>query len=594
MNPPQDLSERATHWQVVSSGPALAVAVFVALAGVAHAVAVAPVVADDAREQSVVQPTVQPVSPPSPVGHGPDGPGDAPRGVALLAAAGVTAPRAANASTAVTQTVVYRRLPDSKGEILMRTSYRVGPNVSTVVVYDYDSATVVGADGFTQQLDGRWTWDGATDNATVTWRVSVNRSGPTFDGLAWVDTGAWTLANPQTAFAAYHAGEEQWLYSWRNPSRLDQRTRVDGEGYASESVVYLGAHETTRANLSEGTLRVVRPAAASDADVADVVATVRNASRQLQVGARDRTVTMYLGPDPLREGGLTVEGAERADVWVSARSPVGAPDNVWVHEYVHARQSFRLGPRMEWFREASASYYEGLLSVRQGAGGRAGYDRFQARLQANESAGVVLTDVDTWKSLYSPYTRGERVLAALDARIRNVTGGEHTLQTVFRRLNERDDVITYERFRAVVNNVSGTQQDVWLDTHVAGPNPVSPPGDPHVYTSPRPGSDADSDGLVDRDERANGTHPFDPDTDGDGVDDGAELAAGTDPLDPDTDGDGVDDRRERDVGLQPDAPEGLGATTLAGPVGDVYAGTERLSDARRTALSRPGRPDPRA
>jgi hypothetical protein len=576
----------------VSSGPALAVAVLVALAGVAPVVAGAPVVAEDARERSVVQPGIAPVSPPSPVGHGHDALGDAPRGVGSLAA-GVTVPRSTNASTAVMQTVVYQQLPDREGDILMRTSYRVGPNVSTVVVYDYDNATAVGADGFTQQLNGRWTWDGETDNATVTWRVSVNRSGPTFDGLAWVDTGAWTLANPQTAFAAYHAGEERWLYSWRDPSRLDRRTRVDGEGYASESVVYLGAHETTRANLSEGTLRVVRPAAASDADVDDVVATVRNASRQLRVGARDRTVTMYLGPDPLREGGLTVEGPERADMWVSAGSPVGATDNVWVHEYVHARQSFRLGPRMEWFREASASYYEGLLSVRQGTGGRAGYDRFQARLQTNESAGVVLTNVNTWESLYSPYTRGARVLAALDARIRNATGGEHTLQTVFRRLNERDDVITYERFRAVVNNVSGTSQDAWLDTHVAGPNLVSPAEDPHVYTSPRPGSDADGDGLVDRDERANGTHPFDPDTDGDGVDDGEELAAGTDPLDPDTDGDGVDDGLERDVGLQPDDPEGLGATTLAGPVGDLYAGSERLSDVRRTALSRPGRPDDR-
>jgi hypothetical protein len=529
---------------VSSRRPVLAVAVLVVLAVVAPVAAGAPGAADGAR------PSVD---------------------------------QAANATTAVTQTVVYSQLPDSVGQIRMRTRYRVGPNVSTVLAYDYDNAQVVDAAGFTRRPNGRWRWDGTRETATLTWHVSVNRSGRTFEGLAWVDTGDWALANPQTAFAAYHGPTEQWLYSWRNSSRLDRRTRVAGEGYATNSVVYLGAAETRRANLSDGRLRVIRPAAAGDTDVGAGLAALRNASRAFRVGARNRRVTVFLGPEPLRDGGLTVSGVERDAMWVSAGSPVGAPDNLWLHEYVHARQAFRLGPRMEWFSEASASYYEGLMSIRA-VDRRAAYDRFRAELASNDSSGVVLTKVGTWESRYSPYTRGQRVLAALDARIRNATGGNRTLQTVFRRMNERDDVITYDRFRTIVTNVSGTSQTDWLDAHVASQRPVSPSADPHDYTSPWPDSDADGDGLTDREERRNGTHPFDPDTDGDGIDDGTELAIGTDPLDPQAVANGVDDDRDEQAVPEPDPPARL-TRDLTGPASDRYTQAARVADALRTALS---------
>ncbi|ELZ24508.1 hypothetical protein C475_12240, partial [Halosimplex carlsbadense 2-9-1] len=75
-------------------------------------------------------------------------------------------------------------------------------------------------------------------------------------------------------------------------------------------------------------------------------------------------------------------------------------------------------------------------------------------------------------------------------------------------------------------------QREWLDDHVRGGAPVSPPSSPYAYTAPGGDFDADGDGLTAAAERANGTHPFTADTDADGVDDGAELRLGTDPTDP--------------------------------------------------------------
>jgi hypothetical protein len=59
-----------------------------------------------------------------------------------------------------------------------------------------------------------------------------------------------------------------------------------------------------------------------------------------------------------------------------------------------------------------------------------------------------------------------------------------------------------------------------------------------------PAVDSDQDGILDEDERQNGTDPNDPDTDDDGLSDGDETRYGTDPNDPDTDDDGLRDGEE--------------------------------------------------
>jgi hypothetical protein len=451
----------------------------------------------------------------------------------------------------IVQTVEYRLLPNATGRIGMTLRYQPGEKVTSLVTYGAGSRTLVDSRGFAERQNGRWVWTRETAEPTLTFEVTVNRSGPTFRGLGWVATENWALANPQTAFA-YRNDSRQWQYSWKNTARIERRTEVDGAGAVGSSMVYLGPHETRLANVSGGTLRVVEPAAANTSNVDRAVTSVQRASEQLSVGARDRRVTVFVGPSPLREGGLAVgEHDDSQDVWVSDRARVGPPDNTWVHEYVHTRQAFDLGPGMRWFREASATYYAGVLSVRQGLDGREGYEAFQTTLRTNGSSEVVLSNRSDWKSRYTPYSRGTRALASLDARIRNDTGGNRTLEDVFARMNRHNGTVSYDDFGRIVANVSGGEHDEWLDSHVAGSAPVTPPTDPFAYTAPADDSDADSDGLTTAAERVNGTHPFDADTDDDAVPDGREVALGLDPTDRDTDGDGLPDGFELVYGTDP-------------------------------------------
>lgn len=65
------------------------------------------------------------------------------------------------------------------------------------------------------------------------------------------------------------------------------------------------------------------------------------------------------------------------------------------------------------------------------------------------------------------------------------------------------------------------------------------------------GTDTDSDGLTDAEEKVLGTDPLKKDTDGDGLSDGREVTLGTNPRNRDSDGGGTDDRTEVNAGTDP-------------------------------------------
>lgn len=437
---------------------------------------------------------------------------------------------------AVVQTVTYRQAPNESGTILATHRYRVVGNVSTIIVYEYDGATVVNSSGFTRQASGRWAWDGETAEPTLRIETVVNRTSQHFDGLRWVDVENWTLANPRRDFAYRDADRNEWVYSWEPTDLVEQHARVDGEagGFAGSAVVYLGPFETSVTNATDQQFRLIRPKSARMNESTDrVLGALASAAAQLSVGARDDVVNVFVGPEPLRYGGTTASGIDGIqDFWVSEGAHVGTSPNTWIHEYVHTRQSFVLGDEMTWFREASASYYAAVCAMRTPVSERTAYRQFLETIGRTHGANATLADRSSWSNTYVPYAKGTRVLAALDARIRTSTDGNRTLQAVFSRLNGHDGVVTFDDFAAVVGNVTGESQREWLDDHVRDDQTVTPPESPYHYVAPGGDLDADGDGLSATTERRAGTHPFVADTDGDGVLDGTELRLGTNPSDP--------------------------------------------------------------
>jgi hypothetical protein len=194
---------------------------------------------------------------------------------------------------------------------------------------------------------------------------------------------------------------------------------------------------------------------------------------------------------------------------------------VLVHEYVHTRQAYRANDAVEWFDEGSANYYRELFQYEQGL---QSYDDFRSDIVDDGNATGALADRESWSAADLEYHHGERVAAALDAKLRQKTDGERTLQDVLRLMNEHEGELSYADFREIVGTVAGTSLDGWLDEYVESGALPSVPDDPALYTLPSPGVDSDGDGLTNAVEREHGTDPTDADTDGDGREDGADPA----------------------------------------------------------------------
>jgi len=108
-----------------------------------------------------------------------------------------------------------------------------------------------------------------------------------------------------------------------------------------------------------------------------------------------------------------------------------------------------------------------LISYNRGTMDR---DEFKQRVTLPGHS-VALTETTSYSNAS---TRGPRVLAALDRQIREATDNTRTLEDVYRRLNEHEQ-LTYEQLRADVTAVAGPDLGPWLDAHVDGSETVTAP-----------------------------------------------------------------------------------------------------------------------
>jgi hypothetical protein len=329
-------------------------------------------------------------------------------------------------------------------------------------------AAVVEATGFERTASDRrtrLTWTGA-EPARVVLAVGVPRGGAA-DGPAGresVATAEWAFA-PVPFVELQRANDGEIERSWPLTERAGYL--AGARGVYGDRYGLAGPAETVTRSANGRQVAVVVPAVASPGEDPEAIAdALAAAARQFDVGDRDEAVLAYAVPG-VRRGGESVPA--RDEFWANADSRLDTPENVWLHEYVHTRQSFRLAADMDWFREASAEYYAARLSHELGHVDRAAFRRHVA----GDPSRATLTDRSTWETDAVPHDKGARVLAVLDAKIRAETNGHRSLEDAFRRLNRRDDPVTYAVFAQTVAEVAGTPMDAWLDRHVDGAAPVA-------------------------------------------------------------------------------------------------------------------------
>ncbi|WP_340099579.1 peptidase [Salinibaculum salinum] len=345
----------------------------------------------------------------------------------------------------------YRLTPGEPGQVEVRWTVDIPESVPELSVTNPPPvAETVDETGF-ERIDGTLHWqedDQSTRAPSVTFTQSVNET--TDDGrLKYADTGDWALIKrpPQ-------ANIEYSYYEDPGQPTVTRTNRTAGEGVSSNAMVYLGPYEMTNESAHGQQFRLIVPeAAALTEEPRDIFDSVAAASDALRVGDRDETVTMFAAPTSVSWG---VRGLQRGDdaFYTVANRSVDAPDNTWVHEYVHTRQNFETTNATQWVIEASAEYYGAQLTLQQG---RIDFDAFAASIGVGADRrfdDVTLAAPDTWHDAAN-YNKGGLVAGDIDRRIRLATDSETSLQRVFQRLNEYDSRITQQRFVQSVERAGG-------------------------------------------------------------------------------------------------------------------------------------------
>ena len=346
-------------------------------------------------------------------------------------------------------TTTLDRTPEQVGEITATSSVRIPDRVTELTLRIPEEATVVEADGFSENADGNYAWDERTDDPSVTFRVSADRrvdsDGPLAEEgeLLFTETDEWALiATPSVGTS--------WRYSGGGEMTVDRRTEIDGPGVVGERMAFLGEYDEHTHTAHKQRFRLIVPHAAElDESPETIFDSLGHASDRLRVGERDEEVFMVAAPTAGVDWAVSGLQGGSSDLWVGDDERVDTPTNVWVHEYVHARQNYETTDETEWFTEASATYYASLLTLEEGRISVEEFQRYLADGENDPQSGAVLSDPASWEN-NADYRKGALVSGEIDRQIRVTTEGESSFDDVFRSLNSHDGELAAADFEGYV------------------------------------------------------------------------------------------------------------------------------------------------
>ena len=261
--------------------------------------------------------------------------------------------------------------------------------------------------------------------------------------------------------------ERGWAIAERSSLPPSLRTVDDEPGHGVVGFgewALVGAVETATVPIDGTTLTVVVPKG-RDVDPDRKAGFLETFAGPYSLAPNaEETVVLVSVPNALPNEGLMYPD-DRGYVTIEAFWD-GDAHSVWIHEYVHARQDFRTADDMEWFREASARYLSYRFMEEQYEGVTEADVRTELSF-GSEYEGVVLSNRTTWEGTVANYHAGARLLAAVDAEIRDESGGERTLVDVFRAMNVESEPVTVERFVTLVERQIGSDQS-WIAAAIEG------------------------------------------------------------------------------------------------------------------------------
>ena len=265
-----------------------------------------------------------------------------------------------------------------------------------------------------------------------------------------------------------YEGEDEWAIAPlpRSYNGEGVTYHTSSEAVVGQWLVYFGDYTmTTVANDCHRIRLVVPDSADLDRNRTAILDSLQYTDRHLG-GQRYDEVTIFVTPERFEAyGGV----ARRSDAVVSPSRGLPEDDarnHIWIHEYIHTRQTYNPTGDFDWWTEASTNY----LSIRMGL--RSGYltpERYNEVLSdygENETGDAVLANESTWHN-YSTYKRGVLALARLDAKIRADTNGSVTVVAVF-NATERHQPATHANFTALLENQTGNKYDEWSANYIRG------------------------------------------------------------------------------------------------------------------------------
>ncbi|WP_418286092.1 hypothetical protein [Halorubrum sp. DTA46] len=356
-------------------------------------------------------------------------------------------------------------LTDDPGTVGVTTRAEIPDRVTELEVTLYSATDApIDAEGFERvddaDRDGSvWAWDGRTDSPSLTYAMAANDTVENDDGgpiaaggtYRFVDAGEWALVQtPRTAAA--------WSYTGRfsGQVRLERETVVDGEGVASQSMAFLGPYEE---RVHEDRYRLIIPETADLTVDPDAVFSAFEGA-ETALGSDPAGGAVFAVAAPTGDVSWGVRGLQTgdADLWVRDGEPVDSADDVWTHEYVHTRQSYRAEASGAWFTEGSATYYAALFALDRGDVDFDDFERTLARGEREPGASAVLADPSTWSG-NAEYVKGALVAAELDRRIRLASDGSASLATVLRELNDAPEPIANRDVLGAVESAAASGGD---------------------------------------------------------------------------------------------------------------------------------------